>query len=477
MKKLTNLEPNRVFHYFEEISAIPRGSGNRKGIAGYIENFAKEHSLEYVHDEAHNVIVFKGASKGCEEKEPVIIQGHLDMVCQKEPWCSIDFEKDGISLCVEDGYIKAEGTTLGADNGNAVAMMLAILESDSFVHPPIEAVFTADEEIGMLGANDLSIDCLKARRMINLDSEEPGFLTVSCAGGSDFCFKIDVERKAVTGRELTITVKGCRGGHSGMEIDKGRVNADILLGRILNKAQGMGEFDILSIDGGDKSNAIPTSAAAKLVVRADFKKKLEEYAEEIKSEVYAREPEIDITVQEGKEGTYGVLNDEAAKAVIYLLVTAPNGIMSMSAEIDNLVETSLNLGILKTAENEITMQFALRSNKKSALKHLEEKLAVLAEPINCRYETGGHYPPWEYKDNSFMQKLFLETFKEKFGFDAKVIAIHAGLECGMFSDKIKGLDCISFGPETSDVHTTGERLSIQSTKDTFELVLSILEKM
>lgn len=478
MKKLSNLEPNRVFYYFEEISAIPRGSGNRKGIADYIENFAKEHALDYVHDDAHNVIVFKSASRGYEDKEPVILQGHLDMVCQKDASSDTDFEKDGISLCVENGYIKAEGTTLGADNGSAVAMMLAILESDSYKHPPIEAVFTSDEEVGMLGAKDLSVDCLKGRRMINLDSEEPELLTVSCAGGSDFCFKIDTQRKIATGRKLTITLKGCRGGHSGIEIDKGRVNADVLMGRILHKSKSFGEFDIISVDGGDKGNAIPTTATANLLVRTkDFEEKLNEYIKEIKAEICAREPEFEVNIQEDVETSSQAFGDDAKEILIFLLMTVPNGVMSMSAEIENLVETSLNLGILKTEEKEITLHFALRSNKKSALTHLEEKLTVLAKKGNCRYETLGHYPPWEYKDNSFMQKLYLEIFKQKFGFDAKVVAIHAGLECGMFSDKIKGLDCISFGPETLDVHTTSEKLSIDSTKNTFELVLSLLEKM
>lgn len=478
MKKLSNLEPNRVFYYFEEISAIPRGSGNRKGIADYIENFAKEHALDYVHDDAHNVIVFKSASNGYEDKEPVILQGHLDMVCQKDASCDIDFEKDGISLCVENGYIKADGTTLGADNGSAVAMMLAILESDSYNHPPIEAVFTSDEEVGMLGAKELSADCLKGRRMINLDSEKPEFLTVSCAGGSDFCFKIDTNRRLSTGRELTITLKGCRGGHSGIEIDKGRVNADVLLGRILDKAQSFGGFDIISVYGGDKGNAIPTTATAHLLVRTTcFKEKLDEYIKEIKSEISARESEFEVHIQEKTENSFQVLGDEAKETLIFLLMAAPNGVMSMSAEIENLVETSLNLGVLKTEEDEITLHFALRSNKKSALAHLEDKLTVLAKKANCRYETLGHYPPWEYKDNSFMQKLYLDIFNEKFGFDAKVIAIHAGLECGMFSDKIKDLDCISFGPETLDVHTTSEKLSIDSTKNTFELVLLLLEKM
>ncbi len=478
MRKLSNLEPKRVFYYFEEISAIPRGSGNRKGIADYIENFAKEHSLDCVRDAADNVVVFKAASKGYEEKEPIIIQGHLDMVCQKNSDCDIDFEKDGISLCVEEGYIKAEGTTLGADNGSAVAMMLAILESDSYSHPPIEAVFTSDEEVGMLGAMDLSVDCLKGRRMMNLDSEEQDFLTVSCAGGSDFCFKIATKRREASGKELTVTLRGCKGGHSGIEIDKGRVNADILLGRILSRAQSFGKFDVISLDGGDKGNAIPSSATARLLVNTvDFKNRLEEYMTEIKREISAREPGLEVEIEESEEKSCLVLDDETKEKVLFILMTAPNGVMSMSAEIENLVETSLNLGILKTDDEDIIIHFTLPSNKTSALIYIEEKLTALAKKADVCFDAFGYYPPWEFKENSFMQKLYLETFKEKYGYDAKVIAIHAGLECGVFSDKIPGLDCISFGPETFDVHTTNERVSIESMRETFELALSLLEKM
>lgn len=478
MRKLARLKPERVFYYFEEISAIPRGSGNCKRIADYVENFAKEHSLAVMRDKADNVIIFKQASKGYEEKDAIIIQGHLDMVCQKDASYKIDFEEDGLSLYVDGDYIKADGTTLGADNGIAMAMMLAILESDSYKHPPIEAVFTSDEEVGMLGAMELETDCLKGRKMLNLDSEEQDFLTVSCAGGSDFCFGLDFQRKEATGKELIITIYGLKGGHSGVEIDKGRVNADILLGRVLNQAQNFGDFDIISVDGGDKGNAIPTMATAKLIVyRNNFKEKLEEYLDEIKQEVSAREPDFNASVQMGEEKLCQVLESIAKEKLISLLMCAPNGIMTMSAEIENLVETSLNLGILKTTEQEITLYFTLRSNKKSTLIYLEQKLIKLAQTIGCRYKTSGYYPPWEYMGNSFVQKLYLDTFKEKFGYDAKVMAIHAGLECGVFSNKIRGIDCISFGPEMADVHTTKEKLSISSTKNIFELLLALLEKM
>ena len=277
---------------------------------------------------------------------------------------------------------------------------------------------------------------------------------------------------------VSVCLRGLQGGHSGMEIDKGRVNADILLGRILNKAQKFGEFDIISVDGGSKGNAIPLSATAKLIVHTEnFEEKLKEYTEEIRRECSAREPGFEVDIIDGVDEQCLVFDNETKEKVLFLLLTAPNGVMSMSAEIENLVETSLNLGVMKTGEEEVLLHFTLRSNKKTALTHIEEKLTALAKRTEASVEKGGYYPPWEFKENSSMQKLYLELFKEKFGYDAKVVAIHAGLECGVFSDMLLGLDCISFGPETLDVHTTKERVSIKSMKETFELVLDLLENM
>lgn len=478
MKKLSNLKPARVFYYFEEISQIPRGSGNMDAISSYCMEFARTHNLKAFRDDANNVVIFKKASAGYESAEPVILQGHLDMVCQKEETCNIDFEKDGLSLYVDGNFLKADGTTLGADNGIAVAMILAILESDTIVHPPIEALFTTDEEIGMIGASAFSTDCLHGKRMFNLDSEEPGMATVSCAGGSDLQVTLPVVRKTISGEKVTINLKGLQGGHSGVLIGEGRVNADILAGRVLQYAKQFADFELISINGGDKGNAIPLACTIEVLVQdaETFTASMEEYFATIQKEIAQREPNFAPTITRNGIGEYAVLDADSRDKLIYMLLCAPNGVMDMSAEIENLVETSLNLGILKTEPDSVFMHFTLRSNKKSALEFLEQKLKAFLEFAGGSVKTFGHYPPWEFKENSTLQKIYKETFREMFGYEPAITAIHAGLECGVFSGKIDGLDCISIGPEMYDVHTTGERLSISSTEETYSLLLKLLEQ-
>lgn len=479
MNKLAGLKPERVFKYFEELSRIPRGSGNMEGISKYCMEFAKKHSLRAVRDEANNVIIFKNGAGGRENSEPIILQGHLDMVCQKEENCDIDFERDGLKLYIDGDYVKAEGTTLGADNGIAVAMIFAILESDTIVHPPIEAVFTTDEEIGMIGAGKLSVDGLKGRKMINLDAEEPGTLTVSCAGGSDFRMTLPIEREKAYGKKVTLCLRGLNGGHSGIEINSGRVNANILAGRVLNFAKNISDFGIISIDGGDKGNAIPNSCTMQMLVEnaEDFVDGLERYLEIVKKEIADREKGFEFSVSVSNEGEFDIINSMLRDKLMFLLICAPNGVVEMSAEIDNLVESSLNLGILKTDNDMIVAHFTLRSNKKSALAFLEEKLSALADYVGFKAERFGHYPPWEYKENSKLQAIYKNAFAEEFGYEPEVVAIHAGLECGIFSSAIEGLDCIAIGPKLLDVHTVNERLCISSTQQMFELLLTVLEKL
>lgn len=477
MQKLLNLEPERVFKYFEEISKIPRGSGDMEKISSYCLDFAKKHSLKAFRDEANNVVIYKNAAKGYENSEPVILQGHLDMVCQKDENVQIDFEKDGLEIFVDGDYIKARGTTLGADNGIAVSIILAILESDSLPHPPIEAVFTTDEEIGMVGALSLDLNKLKGRKMINIDSEDPSIVTTSCAGGSDFKVTVPVFRSLVNGTKISLCVRGLKGGHSGVEIDSGRVNSNILMARILNYARSISSFDLINIDGGDKGNAIPLLTNAEIVLTdADtFIEKINDYAKIIKKEISAREPDFEFKAEIIENGEFNVINHDLKDKLISALLCAPNGVIQMSAEIENLVETSLNLGILKTEESEITMLFALRSNKQSALDFLEEKLKVYFSCLECNIETGGHYPPWEFNSNSKLQSMYKKSFSEIKGFEPQIKAIHAGLECGVFSSGLADLDCISIGPEMNDIHTTKERLSISSTKEIFEIVLDVLK--
>ncbi len=476
MSVLQSLQPERVFYYFEEITKIPHGSGDMTRIASFCVNFAKEHNLRYYHDDANNVVIYKDGTKHLKNAEPIILQGHLDMVCQKTEDSNIDFFNDPLEIFIDGDFIKANNTTLGADNGIAVACVLAILESDSYTHPPIEAVFTTDEETGMVGANFLDTSVLKSKRMINIDSEEDDTMTVSCAGGADFLATFNFQREAVNGTEIELILKGLKGGHSGIEIDKGRVNANILAGRVLNHLKTT-DFNLLSINGGDKTNAITNLCKINLCVsnKDNFIKEATEHLKIIKDEITAREEYFDYQINILESGEFKAINKESANAIIYALECMPNGVLDMSAEINGLVETSLNLGILATNENSTELKTSLRSNKMSALSALEERLKTFFSILPCECTTFDKYPSWEFNSNSTLQGLFKEIYEKETGKALKVEAIHAGLECGVFASKIKDFDCISIGPNMFDVHTVKERLSIDSTERTFKILLKVLE--
>lgn len=477
MGVLDGRKPENVFKYFEEISAVPRGSSHRVKIADFCESFAKENNLRVYRDDADNVVIFKNASKGYENAPPVILQGHLDMVWQKAEDSSKNLEEEGIDLLVDGDYVTADGTTLGADNGIAVAMAMAILTDETLAHPAIEAVFTSDEEIGMLGAKELDTKILSAKRMINVDSEEPGVITVSCAGGSDFTMTIPFETKKAEGDRVVISLKGLKGGHSGIEINSGRVNANILAGRLLSYLSKENEFDIISVMGGNRANAIANLCKIELLTKngAKLSRLAREYLDVIKKEISAKEEEFFAEVEVFETNQYDVIEESAKNKLIYALALSPNGVQEMSAEIENLVETSLNLGILEKKQDEFVMTFALRSSKKTALFALSEKLSMLAKCIGCEFEVSGYYPPWEYKKDSEMQELCSNIFEEMYGCKPKIEAIHAGLECAVFSGAICGLDCISIGPKIFDAHTVEEKLSISSTEETYKLIVKMLE--
>lgn len=478
MDRLCGLSPKAVFGYFEKISAMPRGSGYTDKIANFCVDFAETQELRYVRDGANNVVIFKDATPGYEKAEPMILQGHLDMVWQKDEDSKIDFYEDGLDIGEDGEFVFAKGTTLGADNGIAVAMIMAILASNDIAHPALEAVFTTDEEIGMIGAKALDIGILSGKRMINLDSEDPAVLTVSCAGGSDFTMEIPLKRQTVCGERVTLTLSGLRGGHSGIEINGNRVNANILAARVLNHVKKSCDFDIISIFGGTKANAIPNhfvleavTGNAEVLVNAFC-----EYLQVIKEEISDREPDFEFEVKVDGKGEFFAIKTPDADSIIRTLLLAPNGVCEMSANIENLVETSLNMGILNTEEDVITICFALRSNKALALFALEEKMHAFSKIVPCKVATGGHYMPWEYMPDSAMQKLCIETYMELYGYEPTVEAIHAGLECATFSESIKGLDCIAIGPKILDAHTTKERLDIASVGKIFDLVLEMLKK-
>lgn len=475
MLPINNLKSQRAFYYFEQISAIPRGSGNMQAISKFCVDFAKKNNLKYIVDKSNNVIIFKDATEGYANSKPIILQGHLDMVCQKTADCNIDFEKDGLDLYIDGDFIKAHGTTLGADNGIAVAITLAILESNNIPHPPIEAVFTVDEEIGMIGATALDTSVLKSKRMINLDSEEDGTVTVSCAGGSDFIADIPLNFVTANGNAVTLEISGLKGGHSGVEINKNRVNANLIAGRILNKLQNFAE--IISINGGDKDNAIPNCCEIKLCVSNldAFKEILEQQFNIIKTEISDREPDLNLELNIGDLGEFNCFNADAKSKIIYTLLCVPNGVTEMSCEIDGLVQTSLNLGVLNTQTDCIHLHFALRSNKQTALYFLEERLTAFFNTLNVKNSVVGHYPPWEYNENSVLRDTYISVYKNMFNQKPAVEAIHAGLECGVFASKIKDFDCIAIGPALYDVHTANEKLSISSTENLYNLIIKILE--
>ncbi len=476
MNKLFALQPSNVFAYFEEICKIPHGSSNLNAICDYCVEFAKENNFRYIRDELNNIVIFKNGTNG--SKTPVILQAHLDMVCQKTNEAQIDFEKDGLDIFIDGGYIRAKGTTLGADNGIGVAMIMAILADDKLLHPPIEAVLTADEEIGMIGAAALDTSILESKRMINLDSEESDLITVSCAGGNDVRIYVPITREKKNGTRITVKINGLKGGHSGIDIDKNRENANILMGRILNHIQES-EFNIISIDGGTKRNAIPFGADAQILVgnAKEACALIKEYAKLIEEELCDAEENLQITINEQGVGEYEVLDKKSGEKIIYMLLNTPNGIVKMSERIKGLVETSLNLGIVSTQKENILLQYALRSNKKTALDFLEERMKSFSLYNESTIEISGRYEPWEYKEESPLRDEYALVYERKTGKKPKVDAIHAGLECAIFSSTIKNLDCIAIGPDTFDAHTTNERLNIESTKIVYELLCDTLEGM
>lgn len=480
MAVLDHLEPRGVFHYFEELCAIPHGSGNTKLVSDWLVSFAKERNLEHYQDELNNVIIIKEASVGYENAEPVILQGHMDMVCEKAPDCTKDMAVEGLDLAVDGDTVLARGTTLGGDDGIAVAMMLAVLDDDTMCHPRLECVFTVDEETGMEGAMGLDVTPLKARRLLNLDSEDEGVFTVSCAGGNLTTCEIPVKRAPYPfagGVCLTIRVEGLLGGHSGAEIHKGRANANVLMGRILfNVAPNL---RIVSVNGGLKDNAIPVSAAAVVCVKdPDFVRVTCGTLEAaFRNEYAVTDPDIRVFVDAGGEGL--PMDWPSTKHIITLLTCCPNGIYAMSPDIPGLVQTSLNLGILATAEDHVTVSFCVRSSIESQKEMLVEKLCQLMTTMgeNVTLSVAGDYPGWQYRHDSPLRDLMTEVFTEQYGYAPKIEAIHAGLECGLFCGKIPGLDCVSVGPDMQDIHTFRERLHIASTQRLWAMVVETLRRM
>ena len=477
-KRLAGLEPAAVFGYFEEICAIPHGSRNTKMISDYLVGFAKAHNLTYHQDEMNNVILFAPGTCGMEDRPPVILQGHIDMVCEKEASCPIDMAAEGLDVTHDDTCVYAKGTTLGGDDGIAAAMAMALLADDTIPHPPLEVVMTTEEEIGLLGATAIDLSQLKGRTLINLDSEAEGVFTVSCAGGCTACISLPVERRAVYGPCIRLTVDGLQGGHSGADIHLKRANANKIMGEFMSRIQKLMPLCLTSLSGGAKDNAIPRSCQATLVAMGINLERINDIAAALQEEVRTNYDEPDATVQAFDVDALGgnSLSTESTAKVISLLCSAPNGVQKWSADIEGLVQTSLNLGIAKLGDR-FSATFSVRSSVNSEKQEVLDQLKALAEMLDGTYSQDGEYPAWEYRKESHLLDTMVRVYREMFAQEPKVEAIHAGLECGLFSQKLPGLDCVSIGPQMYDIHTTRERLEIASTERVWKFLLEVLKNL
>ncbi len=486
---LAELEPKKVFYYFEEITKIPHGSGNVGQISDYLVHFAEERGIDYIQDELKNVIFIKEATPGYEEEPVVILQGHMDMVAVKKPDCDIDMKKEGLRIGVKGDSVYAKGTSLGGDDGIAVAYALALLDSDSIQHPKLEIILTVDEEVGMDGARGIDLSSLTGNRMINLDSEEEGIFLTSCAGGARVRCDLPLAMAEYEGVAMRVTIGGLLGGHSGGEIHKERGNANCILGRCLYGLAAEMPLGIREISGGLADNAIPREAEAVLVIGEERRERLMEILKEaeaeIKEELAVRDPGFQIRLEDTGKGKYLCVSEEDSKKAAAFLCALPNGVQAMSADMPGLVETSLNLGILKLVKEQrngleeakgcLWAEFSVRSSVESAKKALIDRLCSVTKLAGGSNLVTGDYPGWKFRKNSPLRDKMVALYKEMYGEEPKVEAIHAGLECGILGSKIQDLDCVSIGPNMSAIHTTEETLSISSTCRVWEYLVRLLE--
>lgn len=474
---LADLQPQAVFKYFEQICAIPHGSGNVKQISDYLCEFAKERNLWFKQDENYNVIIKKPASDSESKAAPIILQGHIDMVAVKTDDKVKDMEKEGLDLYIEDGYVKADRTTLGADDGIAVAYALAILDSKDIIHPPIEAVFTVDEEVGMTGAEAINLDCLDGKIMLNIDSEEEGIFLSGCAGGATLKASYSLNKSDITGTKITIKINGLTSGHSGTDIICQRANANILMGRLLFAVKEC--VNIVSISGGEKDNSIaPFANAAIMTQEADkVTELLNNTANVLKEEYSVTDPQLNITVNNEGERSCSASDYKTSQMIINVLNYIPDGVIKMNNDIKGLVQTSLNLGVVSYDESAFYTTYLVRSSSQSEKEYLTDKIGAMTDYLGGTYELAGVYPAWEFKKDSVIRDMLCDSYKKLFGKEALVETMHAGVECGIMAAKIDGLDCVSFGPDIIDIHTVKEKLDIESTRRTWELITDVLKQL
>lgn len=481
MSALGNLNPSKVFEFFELISSVPHGSDNTGIISNLCCDFARDRELNYIQDELGNVIIYKPGTVGYETHKPVIIQGHMDMVTVKTPECDIDLETDGLRLAHDKEFVWAEGTSLGADDGIAVAMAMAILDSDSIAHPPIEAVFTINEETGMDGAHFIDASKLTGRVMLNIDSEEEGIITCGCAGGIRVYGSFPLGSEEITSACAEICISGLTGGHSGNEIHKGRANANILMGKLLYEIAEMATIRIVSIAGGEKDNAIANACNTVFAYdAADFDKisaVVKRFEDKVRDEYASTDSNLKIGLTRLDYKSIKVADESVSLGIIKAMASVPDGVQKMSADIEGLVQTSLNFGVIDTSDNCVNMTFCLRSSVSAERDALAEGLSEILSTNGGTVSTGGKYPAWEYAKDSQVREKAVGAYEKLFGCKPEITVIHAGLECGLFADKLNNLDCISFGPDILDIHTVSEKLDIKSTQRVWEFLLELLRNL
>lgn len=478
MGVLGNLEPKQVFEYFEALSMVPRRTFRNDKIGEFCVQFAIEHGLEYVQDEVGNVIIYKKGTPGYEDSEPVIMQGHMDMVANKVPGTDHDFDTEPLELFVDGNFVGAKNTTLGADDGIALAYTMAVLASDDIPHPPIEAVFTVDEEIGMGGADAFDASMLKGKKFFNIDGEEDGVLTVGCAGGTVVDIDIPVSRRERTGVKVTIKADGYLGGHSGNDIQKQRGNAHKDMGRLLYSLSKRIDFSLFSVNGGGAANVIAQYCTAEVVMSADraeyFVARLGEAVETLKSEYGDSEPNLSITAEIGEEDTYSVFNWETTINMIWFLYGAIDGVQTMDRQIEGAVESSLNTGIVTTDESSVTVRYQARSSIESKRDEMVQRLSLWAEIVGGHLKVDSAYPAWPYNPESKLRPLMIEVYEKMYGEEPVVNMVHGGLEGGIMMGKNPELDIVSFGPNIFNVHTPEERLDIASTQKYWDYLKAVL---
>ncbi|MDU4750941.1 MAG: aminoacyl-histidine dipeptidase [Clostridium butyricum] len=484
MKKIENVKFDRIFYHFEQISKIPRGSGNEKAISDYLLDFGKSLGLECIQDAALNIIIKKPASIGYENAPAVIIQGHMDMVCEKNSDKEHDFEKDPINLVVKGDYIYADRTTLGADDGIAVAYAMTLLEDNTIEHPAIEVLLTTDEEAGMSGAMALQPHYINGKIVLNLDSEEEGKLLVSCAGGirTKSILPIEWIDKKNDTIAYNLVIRGLKGGHSGMEIHLGRGNSNKLMGRLLKSIDKELDFNLVSLNGGSKNNAIPRESSSIITISQKDERKLldikRKVCEELKNEFSKKDPNLRVHLLEVEESIDKVFSDDSTKKAVDLLYMYPNGVNTVSSDIQGLTESSTNLGVVTTLENSIEYDSTARSSVSSLKDEIVTRSKCITEILGGKLVTESSYPEWPYKTDSKIREVCKDVYERMYEKTPEIVAIHAGVECGLFKEKLgNDVDMISFGPDIIDIHTPNEHISISSVERCYEYLLEVLKEI